>query len=182
MMRICLRNVDFPLSPAPRRRILTSRRTALLSRASIASISRLLRRASRSCAASLSRLLSLLLPGSRLASAGRRQRLRERTTPDMSRKKVYRNFRGEMFIIGAPVRVGNASVRLHPGYEQCDSRREWKFTFRRSGRYLVSLWQTSRVHLGPAVPSTAKKETPPTPQSEQRREEAEKRSKKVQNF
>lgn len=77
--------------------------------------------------------------------------------------------------------MGNASVRLHPGYEQCDSRREWKFTFRRSGRYLVSFWQTSRVHLGPAVPSTAKKRPPPF-QSEQRREEAEKRPNKVQNF
>lgn len=78
--------------------------------------------------------------------------------------------------------MGNASGRLHPGSEQCDSRREWKFTFRRSGPYLVSFWQTSRVHLGPAVPSTAKKETPLHPPIWTETRGSWKTSKKVQNF
>lgn len=79
---ICFKNVDFPLSPAPRSRIFTNRRIDRLSRASIASISRLRRFASRSWFGSrVSRVLSLLLLLSWLASAGSRHRLRVRTTP-----------------------------------------------------------------------------------------------------
>lgn len=79
---ICFRNVDFPLSPAPSSKIFTNRRIERLSRASIASISLLRRFASRSwCGSRVSRVRSLLLPLSWLASAGSKHRLRVRTTP-----------------------------------------------------------------------------------------------------
>lgn len=82
MILICLRNVDLPLSPAPSSRIFTRRRTERLSRASMASISRLRRFASRSGFTSRSRARSFpVLLSSWAASAGSRHRLRVRTTP-----------------------------------------------------------------------------------------------------
>lgn len=90
MIRICLRKVDLPLSPAPSSRILTRRLTALRSRASIASISRLLRLASRS-ASRLRSLPSRLGCSRPVASAGSRQRLRVRTTPDMAAARRERS-------------------------------------------------------------------------------------------